>query len=668
MKKLLVVLAAIVVLVIAAAVVVPTLVPLGTYKEQAVAQVRKATGRDLRIGGEIKLSLFPSLALEVNDVAFANPSWASTPDMAKLSRLDVALKILPLLSGEVEVDRLVLVDPVINLEVDKQGRPNWSFETAAPAEAKEETKEEAKETTAQGGAAELPELHFGDVRLVNGTVTYLDGATDQRIQISAVNMTVSLPDLDDPLKADGKLTWNGEAIDVGLDVENPRKLLGGVTTPVALKISSKPVSLSYEGQVTHAEPLRVEGNVGLDVPSLRKLAAWTGNPLEIGGTGLEPFSLKGVLALNGPKVSFTEAEIVLDEIRGKGEVSVDTGGAKPDIRAKLDVETLDLNPYLGGNGEKAAAKETKTAAKQDPPDWSDDPIDLSGLKAANADLAFSAAAIRVQEIKIGRSALKVTLKDGVLVTDLSELELYGGNGRARITVDGSGSVPAVKKSFAFNGVQAQPLLADAAGFDQLEGTAEAEMTVTTRGRTEREMVKALKGSGAVTFTDGAINGINLAAMVRNVTTSFFDPEAQKTQKTDFAELSGTFVIQNGILKNDDLKLISPLLRLNGAGTSDLPQRTVDYRIEPKLVAALEGQGGTRDAEGIMVPVIITGPWHDLSYRPDLASVAEEVLKDPGKAAGIAKGALEGLKKGGDGGADLPDAKEAGKALKKLFGN
>ena len=132
-------------------------------------------------------------------------------------------------------------------------------------------------------------------------------------------------------------------------------------------------------------------------------------------------------------------------------------------------------------------------------------------------------------------------------------------------------------------------------------------------------------------------------------------------------MSGTFVIRNVILENDDLKLVSPLLRLAGAGTSDLPQRTVDYRVEPKLVAALEGQGGTLEAEGITVPVIITGPWHDLSYRPDLAGVAKEVLKDPGKAAEAAKGALEGLKRGGDGVKGLPVSEEAGEALKKLFG-
>jgi AsmA protein len=94
---------------------------------------------------------------------------------------------------------------------------------------------------------------------------------------------------------------------------------------------------------------------------------------------------------------------------------------------------------------------------------------------------------------------------------------------------------------------------------------------------------------------------------------------------------------------------------------------VDYRVEPKLVAALEGQGGTKEAEGITVPVVISGPWHDLSYRPDLSGVAKEILKNPEKAAEAAKGALEGLKKGGDGGKDIPVPKEAEKVLKKLFG-
>jgi AsmA protein len=176
-------------------------------------------------------------------------------------------------------------------------------------------------------------------------------------------------------------------------------------------------------------------------------------------------------------------------------------------------------------------------------------------------------------------------------------------------------------------------------------------------------------------------------MVRNVSSAFLDPGVREAQKTDFAELSGTFVIQNGILTNRDLLLLNPLLRLTGAGTADLPQRRVNYRIEPKVVATLEGQGGTTQASGVTVPVIVEGPWDDLTYRPDLAGLVEGVAKDPTKALEGAKKTIEGLQEGATGGIGKalegvakPPAEEggapapggllpdAGGALKKLFGN
>src|SRR5260221_13729220 len=112
-------------------------------------------------------------------------------------------------------------------------------------------------------------------------------------------------------------------------------------------------------------------------------------------------------------------------------------------------------------------------------------------------------------------------------------------------------------------------------------------------------------------------------MVRNFGTAFADAASNKPQQTDFAELGGTFTIANGIAHNDDLDLKSPLLRLSGAGTINLPQRTIDYRVTPKVVANLEGQGGTGDAGGIMVPIIVQGPLTAPSYKPDLAAMLQQ---------------------------------------------
>jgi AsmA protein len=110
--------------------------------------------------------------------------------------------------------------------------------------------------------------------------------------------------------------------------------------------------------------------------------------------------------------------------------------------------------------------------------------------------------------------------------------------------------------------------------------------------------------------------------------------------TDFGALTGTYTIANGILKNNDLKLTSPEVPMTGAGTVDLPQRQVNYRLTPNVAGLLA------------VPVDVTGPWDNLSYRPDLAGIAKGLAQDPGKA-------LDLLKNGGSGG--------AGGLLKGLLG-
>jgi AsmA protein len=176
-------------------------------------------------------------------------------------------------------------------------------------------------------------------------------------------------------------------------------------------------------------------------------------------------------------------------------------------------------------------------------------------------------------------------------------------------------------------------------------------------------------------------------MVRNVATAFQGGAGGDQRKTDFAELSGTFKVRNGILKNDDLWLQAPVLRVAGSGQVDLPERTVDYRIEPKAAQTLKGQGGEREVAGLLVPVIVRGPWNDLSFTPDVGDIARRALEDPeavreqveqlgdvGKAIkkGGAEKALEGLLGQGGGQGEKSGGGQGGdaaqKLLKGLFGN
>ncbi|WP_316979485.1 AsmA family protein [Shumkonia mesophila] len=639
MKKTIVIVLAVLVLLIGVAVAVPFFVPTGIYTAKISEAVKSATGRTLTLGGDVGFSLFPSVGVTAQNVAFANAPGAAEANMATLKSLEVRLKVMPLISGQIEVESFVLVEPMIRLEIDKQGRANWTFDQAKAAPA-----EPGKPTQPDGPA--IGGLTLEDVRIENGRILYADARSGLKEEVKDVDMTVSLPSLDKPLKAKGGLVWHDKKIDLDVSAEKPGALIAGGASPAAISVAGDPLKFAFTGTVANGPRLKVDGALDLDVPSVRALAAWAGKPIEAPGETLGPLTLKGTVAVDGATYAVKDADIRLDAIAAKGAVNAATGGAKPVVKGKLDVGDLDLNPYLPPEAKDAKPTPSQAsgpAAGGAPATWSEAPMDMSGLKAADVDFDLTVKSILAGKVRVGQSALGLKIKDGRLTADLKEMALYQGTGKGTVSLDASGAVPTMRKTFALSGVQAQPFLKDAADFGRLSGTAKADFELTAKGASQKAMVESLNGKGALAFENGAITGINVAAMIRNAANAFLDPSAGETRQTDFSELGGTFVITNGILKNDDLELKSPLLRVGGAGTADLPKRTVNYRITPKLAATTQGQGGAAEVSGITVPVIVSGPWHALSYRPDLEGAIKEQIKDPAKAMEAIKNLRSGTK-------------------------
>ena len=647
MKKILIAAGIVVAVLVVAVVVAPFLVPKDTIRDQVVAQVKAATGRDLVIGGDLGISVFPTAGVRIDRVAFANVAGAANKDMVTLSQLKVDVELIPLLSGNIAVNSFVLVEPVIRLEIDRQGRANWDFgDGASPAPAAESSPGGTARRGEAAGGSFVNELRLGDVRIENGTLYFSDARSGQNEQVEKINLSLKLPNLDSRFVGKGGVTWNKEAVDLDITVEKPRALLGTATTDAKIAVKAKPVTLSFAGAVTGGAPLGAKGTVDLDIPSLRGLAAWTKNPLEAPPNTMGPLKIKGVLALAGPKVSFTGADITFDAIQAKGDVSVDTAGRVPALEGRLDVAKLDLNPYLPEKSAAAAAPASGgggagSGSQAAAEGWSDDIIDLTALRSANVRFDLTLGELVLRTIKVGKSALGVNLTGGKMVATLKELALYQGQGNGTVTVDASAAVPAIAADMKLQGLQAEPFLRDAADFDHLTGTGTADISVTARGKSQREIVSALNGKGALNFRDGSIKGINLGAMTRNVASAFLDAQAGRAQQTDFAELGGTFTIANGLLRNSDLALRSPLLRVEGAGTVPLPARTIDYRLEPKLVADLQGQGGSQQSAGIAVPVRVHGPWSNIAYEPDLSGAIQNQLRNPGAAADTLRNLLPG---------------------------
>ncbi|HZL60639.1 MAG TPA: AsmA family protein [Stellaceae bacterium] len=619
MKKLLIGVGAVVALLIVAAIAVPFFVPVDAYKTKLIDAVRESTGRDLRIDGPMSFRLLPNIALSAENVSFSNASDGVAKNMAQLKSLEVRLRLLPLLTGTIAVDSFVLTDPVIALEIDRGGHANWDFSKPAVPGAPVSARPAAAASQG-GGMAELSSFRLANLKLENGQVSYLDQRTGKRWEASAINMTFSMSGLDDPLTANGSVMWNGQKISLSYSIKRPGAFQGGAPTPVAFNVSSTPINLAFSGAGVGAPELKLSGDVNLSIPSVRNLASWAGQPISGTGKGFGPLSIKGKLDVAGATYGFGDAAIAFDDIKGKGGIVFDNSKARPYIHGSLALDQLDLNPYLGNPPTNAASPSAPAAPGPAAPGaagakgWSNDPIDVAPLRLADADFQLGADGIRYHNIVIGKSALELHLKDGRLVADLTGMELYKGTGQGKVTIDGSGAVPAIEQNFALKSVDMQPLLHDADNVTMLSGLGSLDVAVTGRGRSQREIVSSLNGKGSLHLDKGALKGVNAVQMVKSATSSLTGVLLGGSQ-TEFTSLSATYVITNGILKNSDLQMASPELPMTGAGTVDLPQRHVDYKLTPKLAGALA------------IPILVTGPWDNLSYRPDVGAM----LKQPGKA-------------------------------------
>jgi uncharacterized protein involved in outer membrane biogenesis len=361
---------------------------------------------------------------------------------------------------------------------------------------------------------------------------------------------------------------------------------------------------------------KVSGKVDLRSSSARQLALHAGFALP-GDNGFGALAISGNLNSSPARFVFDNVKVSLDGMNGSGDLTLTTG-ARPYAKAALSLDRLDLNPYLGGG-----AGPRSTGGTIAP--WSDDAIDASALKAIDADLAFAVDALNVGGLRIGRSVLDFGLSGGKLTANLTQMALYGGNGKGVVTLSGASGAPALGIDVALSGIRAEPLLTDAAGFNRLSGTGNMTLKLSGAGRSQRALMSSLDGTVAMKLEDGTVKGVDLAAVARTIQSALSRSAIGTAAKTDFAEFTGSLVVQNGIGRNDDLRLLNPYVRLTGAGTVDVAGQRLDYRVDPRAVSSSEGQGGKQDLKGVGIPFLIKGPWARLTYAPDLSGLANTAI-------------------------------------------
>ena len=618
----------------------------GQFVKTRLERAMKEKNRTLVIDGTPKLRLFPVAGLALGKTTLSEPG--SDKLFVSIESAEVALRVMPLLSGEIAVETLKLSGLKANLVRRKDGSMN--FADLAGGKGKADGKPEEppnlriaemdveKVQLAYRDEASGQELNIAELNLKTGR---LDGQTPGDVAMSA-RITGKRPEVDMRAQASGALRFNLAREEFAFD-----KFIAQLKG----RYDQDTVSAEFSAPKVEVTPARAAGSEvkvsiqlkgpqrAVDAKLLIAAVEGTATALTIPKIALE---LDAVLAGVAAKASIG---IAIKANLAKQDLKADLAGRIDDAPLKATVAVTNFAPLKASFD---AEFERLDVDRYIPPDKKDgkgdEPVDLAVLRGKTVSGKVAIGALTALRVKLENVKAEIKLAGGKLEVSPHSANLYGGKLAGEFSADADGNRVQVKENI--QNVSVGPLLRDYARKDLLEGRGDITFDVKTAGGTTLALKRALAGSARIQMKDGAIKGINLAEGARGlksavgVKTTKHDP----SQKTDFSELSASFAIKNGVAHNDDLKAQSPFLRLGGAGNLDIGNNGIDYLAKATLAATTKGQGGREvgNVTGITIPVKLSGALDNPQWNVDYTALL-------GSAIGGTAGGVKDVVKQGAGG-------------------
>ncbi|MFW5499571.1 MULTISPECIES: AsmA family protein [unclassified Maridesulfovibrio] len=708
------------VLVVAVAMVLAViLINPNDYKGDISDAVRDKTGRELVFDGDLELSVFPWIGVKTGGISLSNAAGFSEKNMFSLKSADVSLKLLPLISGKIELKNVDVVDLQLFLMRNKAGVTNWDDLTGD-----KKSKPEAQKTSSPG-KTEL-NLSAGGVNIQNARVVWDDRKEDVRQAVDDCDIVVEGFAPGSPFDFNVHVLLSSTKPDVKADIETTGKAsISADFKQLSVKGLNVVVDASGNAVPGGKGKVKVSGDAALDMikgsadvvglvleaygmKAQGSLAAKGFNSKSINFSGdmsIPGFNLKETLdemgmgvktadskaltsvgmdfnyAGTNKSVEIKDLQVNLDETIIKGLFSF-ANPERPDILAQLGIDKINVDNYLPPATDKKAEKTEDKTAEKKPAESKEEliPVDLLRKLTLKADLNIKE--LIAKKAKVTEIVVRARAKDGVLTVKPASFNVAKGAFTSSAVVDVRGKEPLMSVTAGLTGLDGADLSQQMTGEDKFSGNMSFNTGLKTSGNDMKTVYSNLNGDLGFKVLDGYVSGFDLLYLAGDafsvLTGGVFGKRDSK--RTEFGEVSATAKIKNGIADNRDLLLKSPLLRAAGAGKLDLNTMKIDYGLDAKVVGTLEGQGGKgmQDLVGLTVPMTITGDVADPSVMVDLPRFAAILAKSGFKVAGsVIEGVgdvLEGIgntftgkkKSGTEEETKKNPVQELGGAIKKLF--
>lgn len=645
-----------VLVVILLAVALPFIFNPNSFKDDIARLVKQRTGRELVIQGDIKLSLFPWLGMQIGPMELSNAQGFGAVPFASINETDVHVAFWPLLHHEVDVGEIKLNGLNLDLEQDADGHDNWhdisEHLSHAPAQSGEEE------------AGRSVDLSVAGVSITDSQVRWTDAQKHQQYTISDFTLQLGAFAPAKPLSVEsgfdftgtnpavqGHLDFTGTATadlehrlfsadDAKLDLQAQ----GDAVPGGQLKASLHWQHLAYnQQQATLAVNGMDAGAYGMSLhleaqgKDIGKGASFTGS------AKLARFSPRDALkSLGHPNLTDTrDATAFSSAAGGFGFVADASSAALSSIDFTLD------DTHLTGD---ATIKDFKTRAasfnlnidKLDvdrylppqqlgTPDRPREEIDLDKvgvplrtLRQLTLDGHLHVGSLTLLGARAGNLDLTMASAGGLMTLKPLTATLYGGSVEADLTVDArdaNGEDPVVSEDFTIKGLQVDGLGQDLFKAAKLSGSLDAAGSLRGQGRLIGELRRTLSGKLGFEVKGGAVEGVNLwDAIVREYARQQGQPvPAAAAPRTEFTDLRGSASVSRGMMTNRDFTAALSGLNLSGAGKLDLTDLTLDYQLKGRVTGSAPGAAGLK---GSVVPLQVTGTLGRISVQPDLSATAK----------------------------------------------
>ncbi|MCK4378701.1 MAG: AsmA family protein, partial [Deltaproteobacteria bacterium] len=564
---------------------------------------------------------------------------------------------------DIQVKKLVIDGAQIFLEKQKNGRGNWEGMGKPGDKAVDQT--EKKSPTEASAGLPIKSLVVGEFAITNGLLKWEDHKAAVEKEISAINLRLQDVSLDKPVHLAMSAKVNGQPMSINGVVGPLGKTPGKGTIPLDFVLKAmNQLNVSIKGKVV--DPLSKQTfdlTLNISPFSPRKLVSAFGQDFPLQTADPQTLDRLGIHA----RIAGSPMDIAISD----GTMELDNSSLtfsarinefyRPNIQCDLNLDQIDIDRYLPPAAEKSTAEEKapasaakKTAEKKEPSSVSatgKKKIDYVPLRKLILDGKLKVGKLKVHGLQVRNVVMKVKGKEGKFRLDPLACNFYQGTFSSTGMFNCQQDIPRSSFKLQLKDVQVAPLIKDSINKDFLEGTLASQVALTMSGDEPEAIKLSLNGKGNISLKDGAIIGVDLAGMIRNVKggLGLAEKTAEKP-RTDFAELLAPFTIVNGVVDTPGTTLKSPLLRLSAVGKADLPRERLDFRIEPKIVGTIKGQGDIKDRSGLMVPLVVSGTFSSPKIRPDLQGMIgtgipeSEDLKKMISGDGAAEEKIKSIKK------------------------